>query len=188
MTEGGSVYETWVITLREWSADPTTPLDDLPKLEDDTFTPATFQRLLSHIQKAMVTVMEAWQVALQRAFSTAQSEHDLARDLVQLRSVLVRRVQLSGHPSLPAVLSDALLEGVAKDLAALQEQLEREVMKERAGQKSSREENERLLRLVRENPLTRVLDAVHKPEPEREPEPGVAPRGRFRKVSALTDP
>ena len=97
-TAGTSPYETWVLTLRAWSQDPMTPLDQLPALTDDTFTPETYGRLIDHLMKALQTASDRWQSHLERAWSDVSSPHGLSRQLVALRSTLSRRVQLSLIP------------------------------------------------------------------------------------------
>lgn len=152
-----SAYETWVRRLRQWQADTTTPLDDLPVLDHDMFTPSTYQRLLGHIEKALEVVTQRWSERLVAAFG-ASSGHDLARNLVALRPLLARRVQLAQHPSLPPVLRQALTKESSQTLARLQEELERDI--ERLGREGrmSRPDTETMLRAVRENSLERVVD------------------------------
>lgn len=153
-----SAYEVWVRRLRQWQRDPSTPLHDLPVLEHDTFTPATYQRLLTHIEKALETVTARWSARLAEAFGRASVGHDLARDLVGLRPMLARRVQLAHHPHLPPALSDALRRECSETLSRLQSQLEEEV--ERLGRdgRLSRTDTDQLLRTVRDNSLVRVVE------------------------------
>jgi hypothetical protein len=160
MTTGSpsSAYETWVRRLRQWQRDPATPLDDLPVLEHDTFTPATYQRLLTHIEKALEAVTTRWSERLSVAFRRNGAGHDLARDLVAIRPLLARRVQLATHPHLPEALRGPLQRDCTQTLTRLQEELEEMVKDLRRDGKLRASDADELLRTVRENSLVRVLN------------------------------
>lgn len=157
-TPGGhGVYETWVLTLRQWQKDPLTPLDHLPRLDEADFSPSTWARLLSHVDAAITQVMSDWQASLSRAVETARSDHDLGRDLVQLRRVLARRVQLARHVSLPPRIRDALSADAKASILRLQADLEKNVSKSAADGKVDPAAADRLLGIVRTNSLVHVL-------------------------------
>jgi hypothetical protein len=152
-----SAYEAWVSGLRAWGKDPNTDLGELPKLCADSFPPPTYERLVAHIMTAQQEVMSTWQQRLARNIQSARSEHDYARTLVELRSLLGRRLQLAKHPGLPDEVRRPLAEGVERDIRRLQEDLEKAVQRpDRAGgiQLVTRE---RMLRLVRANSFTALL-------------------------------
>lgn len=151
-------YETWVRRLRAWQKDPSTPLHDLPVLDDASFTPATYQRLLTHIEKALETVTRQWSDRLTAAFARHLGGHDLARDLVAIRPLLARRVQLATHPHLPDGLRGPLQQECARTLSRLQEDLESMVTDLRRDGRLGSVDADELLRTVRENSLLRVMD------------------------------
>lgn len=155
--EGHGVYETWVLALRQWQKDPLTPLDHLPRLEQEDFSPGTWTRLLSHVDSAITHVMNDWQAALSRTLGTARSDHELGRDLVQLRRILARRVQLAGHVSLPPRVRDALSADTKASILRLQADLEKNVAKSAADGKVDLAAADRLLGIVRTNSLVHVL-------------------------------
>lgn len=157
-TTGTSLYETWVLTLRAWSKDPMTPLDQLPALADDTFTPETYGRLIDHLMKSLQTVSDRWQAHLERVWGRFSSPHELARELVSLRSTLSRRVQLSFHPSLPPAVREVLERDIRAAVARYQEDLERAVRKQSAAASVDHTAVERLLKVVRDNSFLAVLD------------------------------
>lgn len=154
----GSAYETWVRRLRAWQKDPTTPLQDLPVLEHDTFTPASYQRLLTHIEKALEAATRRWSDRLEAAFTRHSGGHDLARDLVTIRPLLARRVQLATHPHLPEGLRGPLRQECTATLERLQEELERMIGDLGRDGKLSSQDTDQILRTVRENSLLRVMD------------------------------
>lgn len=178
MSDG--LYEIWVRALRNWAKDPTYDLSELPPLSVDSFTPSTYQRLLSHLHEAMSQRMQEWSADLEKSLSRASGDYAIARELVRLRAPLARRVQLANHPGLPAELSEALTKQARDDIEKLQEQLEANVMKAAQGSVSSRARNEQLLALVRENKLTAVLNSnyegasapTNSPDIHRAPNPG----------------
>ncbi len=108
---GNSVYERWVNSLRAWAKDPeNVSLLELPVLEESTFTPDTYRRLVSHILDAMRQANERWHQGLTRAWTNATTPYELSREMVSLRTTLARRVQLARHPGLPEPIQAALLE------------------------------------------------------------------------------
>lgn len=159
---GQGLYESWVLALRKWGKDPSYDLSDLPPLSVDSFDPRTYQRLLTHLHRAMGEMMEAWSADLQRSLSAASEDYVIARELIRLRGPLARRVQLTAHPGLPAEVSDALSKQTSNDITALQEELEKNVLTAAQGSVSSRARNEQLLAVLRQNRFTAVLDASNK--------------------------
>lgn len=154
---GHGVYETWVLTLRQWQKDPLTPLDHLPQLDEVDFSPSTWARLLSHVDAAITQVMRDWQASLSRAVAASRSDHDLGRDLVQLRRVLARRVQLARHVSLPPRVRDALSADAEASIHRLQADLEKNVSQSAADGRVDPAAADRLLGIVRTNSLVHVL-------------------------------
>jgi hypothetical protein len=145
------------MTLRQWQKDPLTSLDHLPQLVEEDFSPGTWTRLLSHVNAAITHVMNDWQEALSRTVGTARSDHELGRDLVQLRRVLARRVQLAGHVSLPPRVRDALSADTKASILRLQADLEKNVAGSAADGKVDPAAADRLLGIVRTNSLVHVL-------------------------------
>lgn len=153
-----SSYEVWVRRLRQWQRDPATPLHDLPVLEHGTFTPITYQRLMTHIEKALEAVTKRWSERLAAAFSHSSSGHELARDLVTLRPLLARRVQLAHHPHLPPALRDVLGRECIETLSKMQTELEEDLKRLGRDGRLSRTDVDTLLTTVRENSLLRVME------------------------------
>lgn len=151
-------YETWVRTMKAWAVDPTIPLHHLPPLADDTFTPATYQRLLVYVKDALETVTQKWVAELGRALSTWRTPFELAHDLVQLRASLARRVQLSRHPSLPPTVRQAYIREVERAVGGYQKDIEDAVADGLRRGNLSMNDKEQVLRAVRENSFLRVLD------------------------------
>jgi len=121
---GTNSYEIWVRTLRAWAADPRVSLADLPVLQDDTFSPGTMMRLIEHINKGLEAAGQRWVDALGRAMGSITDADSLARELVQLRPVLARRVQLATHPSLPPTLRTAYTKNVGEWIERQQSEFE----------------------------------------------------------------
>lgn len=153
-----SAYEAWVRRLRTWSRDPTTPLHDLPVLRHDTFTAETYNRLLTHLEKALGAVGDRWAEGLTRAFSQVQSNHEFARELVNLRAVLARRLQLASHPHLPPALRDPLTRETLRSFEDLQKELEEQISALSRENHVPQQQVELLLRVVKDNPLSRIVD------------------------------
>ena len=91
--ETGS-YEIWVSRLIAWSNDPQVQLSDLPVLKEESFSPATWSRLLKHIEKAIAKVMDKWQDDMEKGTRMMRSEHDFSNVLVHSRELLAKRVCL----------------------------------------------------------------------------------------------
>lgn len=154
---GPTAYETWVRTLQAWTRDPSTPLDQLPQLDDDTYTPETYARLFEYVTKALAAVTNRWSGGLQAAFAQAQDPHELARALQHLRPVLARRVQLARLSAHPPGIRKILEEDLTATVNRLQAEFEESVRKDAHGARLDRTIQEGLLRVVRENPFTAVL-------------------------------
>ena len=135
-------YETWVRTMEAWTADPTVPLDHLPPLSDDTFTPQTYERLMVYVRRALEAATDRWVQELGRALSSWRTPYDLAHDLVQLRSSLARRVQLSRHPSLPPTVREILSKDAERSIERYQAEIVDSVRKSpaRASRRGSRQQ------------------------------------------------
>ncbi|QGF23381.1 hypothetical protein [Raineyella fluvialis] len=155
---GPTAYETWVHTLRAWSSDPTISLSHLPPLQDDTYTPQTYERLMVYITEALEAVSARWVDQLGRALSTWGSPFDLAHELIQLRAGLARRVQLSSHPSLPPGIRTVLLADSRRTVERYQRELEEGVREGLSRGRLPRADQEHVLRVVAENSFVRVLD------------------------------
>lgn len=159
MADSTSAYESWVVGLRAWQLDPAHDLSGLPSLSVDSFTPATYARLMNHVNTAISEMMTAWSQMLQRALSTAVTDHDRARELAQLRVRLARRLQLARHPGWPTEISEALWKGAVGDIRALQADLEKSASGggEYRGS-SARGESERTLAIVRSTRFTAIIE------------------------------
>lgn len=155
---GPTAYETWVRTLRAWAVDPTTSLSHLPPLQDDTFTPQTYERLMVYIMEALESVSGRWAEQLGRALSTWSSPFELAHELIQLRSGLARRVQLSSHPSLPPGIRNALVTDSRRAVERYQRELEEGVREALSRSRLPRADREHVLRVVAENSFVQILD------------------------------
>lgn len=145
------------MTMRAWEADPTTPLDHLPVLTDETFTPETFSRLFAHVLKAMQAVSDRWQHLLVQAWATSSNSFELGRELVQLRATLSRRLQLAGHPSLPEKAREILLRDTRAAISRYQRDLEDNVRRLHSSGHVDRKELDRMLMVVRENSFEGLL-------------------------------
>ena len=153
---GSTSYETWVLTLRAWSADPQTPLDHLPMLNEKSYTPETYGRLIAQLMKAMQAVADRSVASIDRAVRDSHTTHDLARAMVDLRRSLARRGQLASHPSLPEPIRTALTDGFARDLQRWQSDLEDGLLSA-LRTSTDRTHAEALLRVVRDNSLLAAL-------------------------------
>ena len=161
-TTGSSVYKTWATTLRTWSRAPSTSLDGLPPLTAESFSPRTFSRLVDHLVTAVSTMMDGWNESFARSWEHALASgdvHTIESALVDARRLLLPRLRLSTHPSLPQELRENLMTSMRKDVESLQHQLEEAVSSTRAGRVvSDPTRDDRLVRVVRENSLMRVFD------------------------------
>ncbi len=159
-SSSSNVYEQWVLGLRSWRADPLTNLSDLPKLDETSFPPATYNRLINHLNEAINEFMKRWNRQLSSAVGAAKEPHTLARALVDARLGLAHRLKLARHPSLPATISKQLVTQAETDIRSLQRQLEEGAQHAASsGSSVGRTEKEAILRLYRDNALTAVLDA-----------------------------
>lgn len=175
-------YETWVRTMEAWTADPTVPLDHLPPLSDDTFTPQTYERLMVYVRRALEAATDRWVQELGRALSSWRTPYDLAHDLVQLRSSLARRVQLSRHPSLPPTVREILSKDAERSIERYQAEIVDSVRKSLQRSNLGKSDSELVLRIVQENAFTRALDVAVTQTGERQTvaalpviDPGAAP-------------
>lgn len=195
--QGPNAYATWVHTLQAWAKDPSTPLDHLPHLEDDTYTPETYARLFAYVNKALSAVTERWAEGLHKAVGRARDAHELSRALHELRPLLARRVQLARLPAHPPGIRTILEDDLRTTIARLQKDLEDNLRKQTDRARLDHSTQETLLRVVRENPLTAVLSyevddrgRVTAPQiPSRvQAVPASSPRWRPRRVVPIPDP
>lgn len=156
--QGASPYETWVLTLRAWSSDPRTPLDHLPALASDMFTPDTYGRLIDHLVRAIQAATERWEGALHQLTATARTDQELAMGLVDLRNTLARRVQLVSHPALPPEIRDALTKENRAAIERFQHEFEEALMNQARAGHALQAGLQQTLATVRANPFTEVLD------------------------------
>lgn len=152
----GSTYESWVLALRKWATDPRHDMSGLPTLQADSLPPSAYERLMGHIASAQQELMSTWRARLESGFAAAKTEQDYGRTLVELRGLLGRRLQLARHAGFPAQIQQALSESVERDVRRLQRELEDAVTQ--PGRSTIRTSAERLLRVVRSNSLTAILD------------------------------
>lgn len=156
---GNSVYERWVNSLRAWAKDPeNVSLLELPVLEESTFTPDTYRRLVSHILDAMRQANERWHQGLTRAWTNATTPYELSREMVSLRTTLARRVQLARHPGLPEPIQAALLSGLRADIERYQQEAETAVRTQRSAVSVDATWSDQMLAVVREHSFMAVLD------------------------------
>ncbi|MET0932008.1 MAG: hypothetical protein ABWX74_21005 [Aeromicrobium sp.] len=154
-----SVYEAWVRTLRAWQRDSTTDLTGLPVLDETSFPPATYQRLIRHLNDAVTEHMRRWQEQLGATLGPASSDHEKARALVDARVGLGQRIMLARHTSFPEKIRQQLMTQAETDIRGLQAQLEEQATHvAAAGSATSRPQREATLKLFRDNALTAVLD------------------------------
>ncbi len=194
---GGSVYERWVNTLRAWAQDPeTVSLLELPVLDESTFTPDTYRRLIDHLLAAMRAANDRWHEGLTRAWSNASTPFELAAEMVSLRTTLARRLQLAKHPGLPEPIRTALHEGLAKDIQRYQREAEEAVSRQRSATSLDSRTRDQLLAVVRENSFVAVLGydvSGHRPVAAPLPERGASepvrqqPRTAHRRVVPIKE-
>lgn len=154
-----SVYETWVRTLRAWRRDPLIDLSQLPTLDETSFPPATYQRLINHLNEAITEQMKRWQSQTASTLGAATDDHARARALVDAREGLAHRLKLARHTAFPEQIRSALITQAENDIRSLQTQLERDAQHvAAAASASNRPVREATLKLFRDNPLTAVLD------------------------------
>ncbi|MBX3100670.1 MAG: hypothetical protein KF761_13960 [Salinibacterium sp.] len=156
MDDSAGTYEVWVMALRRWRDDPTTDMSGLPVLASDTFSPTAYSRLFDHMQAAMSTMMSAWNTRLNKVWTSSPTLHDLSRELIQLRTLLVRRLLLTRHPSLPPEMSGPLYEGACNDIRRIQLDLEKSATTSGARATTDRDASERILDLLRKNSFAAI--------------------------------
>lgn len=147
-----------MLSLRQWRNDPTTPLDHLPLLGEESFSTATFVRLLSHLKNALDEVGHKWQESLSDQLSRVKSHQELERLLIQTRALLARRVQLAKHPGLPPKVREMLTTEIERAVFRYDEEFEeqvRSILTLGTGVSGATREN--WIRTVRENRFAQVL-------------------------------
>ena len=159
---GSSAYKSWVTTLRAWSRDTSVSLDSLPPLNQDSFSPTTYNRVLDHIITAVGTMMRGWSDSVTRDWNAALGAGDLHGAevaLVEARRRLLPRLTLANHPGLPEKIRTALMTGLRKDVESIQKQLEEDMQDvSRFTTPTMRQQQEQLVRLVRTNSMARIFD------------------------------
>lgn len=152
-----SVYERWVRALKAWVTDPSVRLEDLPPLTEETYDPQTYSRLFAHMRGCIDELMDAWSDLLTRALSRATDEHELGRELVNLRPLLARRAALSRLPNLPEEVRKILHEDTVRSITELQSELEKVLGDPGQGARIDRAAADRLVAVARATPLTEAL-------------------------------
>ena len=159
---GSSAYKSWVTTLRAWSRDTSVSLDSLPPLNQDSFSPTTYNRVLDHIITAVGTMMRGWNDSFTRDWNAALGAGDLHGAevaLVEARRRLLPRLTLANHPGLPEKIRTSLMTGLRKDVESIQKQLEEDMQDvSRFTTPTMRQQQEQLVRLVRTNSMERIFD------------------------------
>lgn len=159
---GSSAYKSWVTTLRAWSRDTSISLDSLPPLNQDSFSPTTYNRVLDHMITAIGTMMRGWNDSFTRDWSAALGAGDLhgaEAALVEARRRLLPRLTLANHPGLPERIRTALMTGLRKDVESIQKQLEEDMQDvSRFTTPTMRQQQEQMVRLVRANSLLHIFD------------------------------
>ena len=159
---GSSAYKSWVTTLRAWSRDTSVSLDSLPPLNQDSFSPTTYNRVLDHMITAIGTMMRGWNDSFTRDWNAALGAGDLhgaEAALVEARRRLLPRLTLANHPGLPERIRTALMTGLRKDVESIQKQLEEDMQDvSRFTTPTMRQQQEQLVRLVRTNSMARIFD------------------------------
>lgn len=159
---GSSAYKSWVTTLRAWSRDTSVSLDSLPPLNQDSFSPTTYNRVLDHMITAIGTMMRGWSDSFTRDWNAALGAGDLhgaEAALVEARRRLLPRLTLANHPGLPERIRTALMTGLRKDVESIQKQLEEDMQDvSRFTTPTMRQQQEQLVRLVRTNSMARIFD------------------------------
>lgn len=159
---GSSAYKSWVTTLRAWSRDTSVSLDSLPPLNQDSFSPTTYNRVLDHIITAVGTMMRGWNDSFTRDWNAALGAGDLHGAevaLVEARRRLLPRLTLANHPGLPEKIRTALMTGLRKDVESIQKQLEEDMQDvSRFTTPTMRQQQEQLVHLVRTNSMARIFD------------------------------
>ncbi|WP_006245064.1 hypothetical protein [Mycolicibacterium tusciae] len=152
-----SAYEAWVTAVRSWRDDPRHDLSALPSLGADSLPPSAYERLFDHIRLAQQRVMDRWSETFARDWGNAREDHARVRALMATRVLLARRLQLAAHPGLPEVVRTEFTNGVARDVHALQKDLEDAAVRQ-TGHRVDRVQTDRTLNLLRANRLTVILE------------------------------
>ncbi len=154
---GSGLYEQWTSRLQRWSRDPATPLDDLPGLDDDSFTKDTYLLLFRHVQDAISVFMDRWRAELELSFGRVSTAYELGTEMVRLRHLLRPRVDLARLCAWPEPLRAALLDGLKADVEGLQRELEQVLATSQSRGWFDRDRADALVAVIRRNPLTGVL-------------------------------
>lgn len=152
-----SPYESWVVTLRIWADDPTTPLTHLPILTEESLPQEAYARFIEHLQRALERSAQQWEKAFSTAISNFRDHHDLADRLVKQRAILARRLQLASHPSLPEPVRAALTDDFERMVNRLQDEFESNTRDAMIRRRLPQPAVEQLMRTIRENSLVAVL-------------------------------
>lgn len=161
VSTGGSAYEVWVSTLRSWADDPHTSLDHLPVLDERSFSPDTYARLMKHLVDSVEAASRRGIDALGRAFQYSTTPAELEAALVAVRPVLARRTMLVRHPALPESVRRVLEDAMRRELTRAQSEIEEDLRRRAERGRLDSDHTDRLLRVVRENRLTSVLDRTY---------------------------
>jgi len=146
-------YELWVRTLRVWAKDPQTPLDDLPEIAEDEWSPDTWDRFLSHLQKALTSFSDAFMEEVQNVLIDSSLD-ELARNYHNLQKRYFPRFVLSQHKGLPPSLTEKLTQRAVEDLETIQNEVEKAVTKN-TNRGSLIGENE-ILSIIKQNSLMQL--------------------------------
>lgn len=152
------LYSIWVTRVRAWAKDPSVSIADLPPLTATSFSPTTYGRLITHIQKALNEVTAKWNEAFMRNLQDVLTDHERERALVNARSILHRRVVFCRTVPLPKEVTDALTQSTETFINDVQKQLEDSARENGNRVRFNSMTDERTLQLYRRNPLTVVLD------------------------------
>ncbi|WUH90493.1 hypothetical protein OG900_10575 [Streptomyces sp. NBC_00433] len=150
-------YHAWADYLENWAAgavDLTTP----PALAPEDLPQDGWQRLLTRIDQAVSSRLQAWADALVAALSEAPDEFSAGRALAQSRAGLRQVLLLTRVPSLPEDFRSQMAQAVGKQVQRVQFDLERELDRAVTAGLDARWVEARR-RTLRDNPLTAVLSA-----------------------------
>lgn len=150
-------YQAWATRLEQWAHDPSTSLDGLPTLTEETFGTATYLRLVERANDALSAFMDGWSKQLAASFARARNLHELAAEMVHLRHLLEPRLRLAEHPAWPDPVRQGLVEGLRTDLASLQAEIEQIVARTSARGRWDRAAADEQVAVVRRNPLTALM-------------------------------
>lgn len=168
MLVGDSEYGRWVGFLRSWARQEaaTEDADRLPALQPSSLPTASWASLAVHLTEALSARLQSWNDALSRSMSHAHDEFSIALTLSQSRTGLYSLRFLAGHPHLPSELTERLLEQVDAQVRSVQQQLEEQVTRP-SDRTTDPSRSQSLLRVLRENSLTAVLDVPGPIRPAR---------------------